>query len=149
MKNKITNLAIALMAFTLVSACKKKDTGNSSIYLSANYVPANGSSIALGYNSSEITSKKVTGYYSIDAIDGDGREVTLVMNDYTGVGTYLLDTAGTRASAVVTTDQINFKKAVYGTITITNTSLYLIGTFSFTCIDSTKVSGGKFQVLPL
>ena len=145
---KITFLPLLLGVLLLYSACQKKQSGNTSIYMTASITPKSAGTNTVIYDQTNIVTKKLNRYLSIDALNGNSQEIQLVLKNYTGIGTYQLDSSGLGATGIYTGDLINFKKSLSGTVIITNTALYIIGTYSFTCVDSTVVSEGRFEVLP-
>jgi hypothetical protein len=71
------------------------------------------------------------------------------ISHFTGVGTYILSQGDPYVA--YTTDISNTPASfgyvgLYGVLTITATSPNMVGTFSFTCTDSTKVSNGSFNI---
>ena len=59
-------------------------------------------------------------------------------------GTFSLDSTQLNNYAEYITSVSTFKLAKSGSITITSISPDVVGTFSFTCTDSTVVTNGKF-----
>ena len=145
---KITFLPLLLGVLLLFSSCQKKQTGNSSVYMTANIKPKTESSSSVLYDQANIVTKKQNRNLSIDGLNDNSQEIQIILKNYSGVGTYQLDSSGLGATGIYTSDLINFKKSISGTVTITNTALYIIGSYSFICADSTVVSEGRFEVLP-
>jgi hypothetical protein len=72
--------------------------------------------------------------------------ITLPLNY--AVGTYNIESGGpAHASYTPHTYSNTIQLASYGTVTLTSVAPYVIGTFSFTCSDSTKVENGRFSVV--
>jgi len=77
-------------------------------------------------------------------------QITLLINSYKGAGTYIIPGTGTPVnicSLDSTPSGSVAYSAIYGTVTITATTPYIVGTFSFTCADSAKVTNGSFSVV--
>lgn len=138
MKQKVVLITIALAGMTLFSGCKKTGSTSGTIKATINGVDFS-------------TNHCIVHSGSHLAVDGGSYRSTppsaYIMLDiyhYTGVGTYNItdSTVGAAVDSSATVIPI----AIYGTVVVTATSPNIVGTFSFTCADSTKVTNGSFNV---
>jgi hypothetical protein len=72
-------------------------------------------------------------------------QITLLINSYKGAGTYIIPGTGIPVNSCWIDSTEAPIYAVYGTVIITATTPNIVGTFSFTCADSTKVTNGSFS----
>lgn len=77
---------------------------------------------------------------------GNGANIAIYLPKNYTTGTFTIDTGANSFRASYENNAINFVMASYGTVTLTSLSPNLMGSFSFTCTDSTSVSGGTFSV---
>lgn len=142
MKHKII---ITLLLTTVLASCKKKDdtiepfvaakTGNFNFFASGKMV------------TSTKTPSGVNQASEIQGVMPSGATIKLWMRNFSGMlETYPLDS--TLASASYTPETPSVEKiSVHGSLTITSVTPAIRGTFTFTCPDSSVVSG-DFGVNP-
>ena len=141
MKKIIYSTAIAIMGLATITGCTKKSdsTPTYSMKATINGVAFNGTGCYAGSGSGSLL---ISGGIGASSTTLSYPYIVLSVNTgYTGVGTYVFNSIANIAQV----DSAAGSGAIgsYGTITITNTNP-LTGTFSFTCSDSTKVTGGSF-----
>jgi len=140
MKKLLTLSAIALMGMALISSCSKSSSSSPSYSMDATIAgksfsgtncTATISGASLAVDGGVFTSSPVYPY------------LTLGIFNYTGTGTYAIGGTSVNLGGVDSSASVVLVSQ-YGTVTITSVSPNIVGTFSFTCSDSTKVSGGTF-----
>jgi hypothetical protein len=142
MKKFLSLSAVALMGMALISSCSKSSSSTSSSYsmkATVNGAAFNGtnciatiSGTTLALNGGSYTTATPTYPY-----------FTIGIENYSGVGTYALN-GSTSNIAGIDSSASSVLASAYGTVTITSVSPNIVGTFSFTLSDSTKVTSGTF-----
>ena len=143
MKKLLTVLAIAAIGSASLFSCKKSDSTSTTYSMKAtiNGVAFNGSSC---YGSTSSGALGLSGGTGTSSASMTFPFITFTISSYTGVGTYTLGTTGTTVNvATLDSTAVTAPVALYGSLVVTGTNP-LTGTFSFTCADSTKVTGGTF-----
>ena len=149
MRKNITLLAIAILGMVAFFSCKKSDNNN------ANNINVNGSMTAtIGTTAFKAPYCDATVYDTLFTVTGSTSDtgitypyIILSVTDYKGIGTYTIPGGSDRNGNVATvyyTDSTG-AQSVYGTVSITAITPNIVGTFSFTCSDSTKVTNGTFS----
>jgi len=149
MKKLFIFSAFAVIGITVISSCKKSISSSLSSGPNAHMsATINGASFSgsFCYDTLESGLMEIYGYKYNGGTTTPYPLLGIVIGVYTGVGTYSLGFVG---SALNNYGYIDSSVAAtpacqYGTVTITSVSPNLVGTFSFTCPDSTKVTGGTF-----
>lgn len=155
MRKTITLLAIAACGVVTMFSCKKKDNSGTA---------ATGSMTAT-INGASFSGNKCVATIENDSMlaitggpaDGIGFGYPMLVvtsSHYHGVGTYtstsFYDQAGIIDSAAANDSTVDMSKySVTATLNITATTPNITGTFSFTTLDSTKVTNGSFTAIPV
>ena len=143
MKKLLTLSAIALMGMAVISGCSKSSSSSPSYTMTATIA-------GKSFNGTNCIASVAGGQLVVDGgafttATATYPYIALSVANYTGTVTYsfcgtTLNVAGIDSSAS------SLPVSQYGTITVTAASSTVIsGTFSFTCSDSTKVTGGTFS----
>lgn len=138
-------LSIILIGLVIVASCKKKEGPRT------HYVSAKAGTFDFYASGSYITTKQdhsgTGATLSVNGIMPSGAAVALWIDPFTGkLDTLSLDGASAGASFLRPTPAIE-SPAVYGTLIITGVTPDVTGVFTFTCTDSTHVTG-HFNVAP-
>jgi hypothetical protein len=146
MKNTMMSAVISVLAIAAISGCSKSSSSGSSTSMktSLNGVAFSGSDCI-----DSVTDSTLFIYGTNFTTSITYPFIEIIITKYTGTGTYTLGTwgsfgGGPSTMAVIDSSASNAVASLYGTVTITSVSPNLTGTFSFTCTDSTKVTGGSF-----
>jgi len=139
-------LALLVLSVTSVAAFSgcNKDNGPVSYSMRAtiNGVAFTGTSISVQQNNSVLN---ITGG-SAPGANGSGTypSIELYIANYAGKGTYSLVSSANNGAYIDSGGLFSAAISVYGTVIITCASPDIVGTFSFTALDSTKVTKGSF-----
>ena len=155
MKNILTILSFALIALTLANGCKKDPKRTTS----AHYVTATASDGTSVDFTDTLAHAGKNGYPPDQYIEVSGWTTDFSTSPRTGFwmyfytatpGTYTLDgvLAGAYYNQVASLPTDSMRNSAHGTVIITAVSPNLTGTISFTCKDSTVVSGSFNVVAP-
>lgn len=141
MRKQLAGIALALVCAGAFNSCTKKSTTNST--------PANSMKATVGSTSFAATSvatSKNGSLVDIAGVKDASNTLSLVLSGYTGAaGTYTIDNMGTTLNEAIVETNGATVAAAHGSIVVTSVgSSTMSGTFSFTCTDSTKVTGGTF-----
>ena len=144
MKNIIIILSAAIVSIAIFAGCTK--SGNSTL------PDASMTAITRGIHSfavagPELGSSLNTGNLTITGSDTiNHRTIILTIDNYSGIkGNYPIKS--NNVAAVYDSSATSVETAANGNIYLTAVFPQLIGTFYFTCTDSTKVMSGTFVVL--
>lgn len=83
---------------------------------------------------------------NLDQSNNPVQIINIILQNFSGPGTYNIDGTGTYAYATYSPDGNPGYVSKNGSITITAVQPYLTGTFNFTTTDSTRITSGKFSV---
>ncbi len=142
MKKIFTIAAIAFMGLALFSGCTKSDS-----------TPSYSMKASIGgasFSTSNCFAASTGTFVEIEGLGGTLTAptypyVTLWLLNYAKTtGTFAIDSTMATNYAQIVTGATSFKIAKSGSITITSVSPNIVGTFSFTAIDGTAVTGGTF-----
>lgn len=139
MKNILVYVGVICL-FALLPACKKSDDKKST---KTTYMTAviNGQGFTAVVTTSAISGTRLT---LSGGASGGYPSIVLAPGLYNGAGYYDLGLSanyGSVDSAFGVSNQIR-----YGNLTISATTPNIVGTFDFTCFDSTKVTNGTFSI---
>ncbi len=139
-------LLLALPLLLTLNGCKKKENKTDP------FVTATAGNFQF-YSSGKMvtTSKDPAGTYNSLNIEGlmpSGATIKLWIKNYSGrLESLSMDSTDASASYLPVTPSIEVR-SVHGTLTVTSAEPMFSGTFTFTCTDSTVVTG-NFSVNPL
>jgi hypothetical protein len=145
MKKNVTLLSIALLGMVAFFSCKKSDNNNNNHAMTATI---NSAAFKSPLCYAAISDSVMTITASSNSSTLAFPNISLVISNFSGAGTYTIGSinGGTfTTSAVIDSTDTSGIQSIYGTISITATSPNVVGTFSFTCSDSTKVTSGAFN----
>lgn len=143
MKRNLAFIALTLMGLAMFYSCKKSSSGGSPVY------PLTATVNGTAFNAQNCIALATDS--SLDIYGGNFKGsipvypfVLVSILKYKGVGTYDL---GTNWIAMGYVDSSNSAQpaSLRGTLVITAATPDIIGTFSFACNDSTKVTSGSFK----
>jgi len=142
MKKGAAFVIISLVSIMLTTSCTTKST------VTPTGMTATGGDNTFSISGGLITANKSTGTLYINASDTiNHRSITLTIYNYTAqTGNVTINGVNAQATYDSTSSPSNIENAYYGNINLTAVSPQLIGTFNFTCTDSTKVKNGTFSV---
>jgi hypothetical protein len=144
MKKQFAGILFVLVCAGTFGSCTKKTT---------NSTPANSMKATVGNTSFAAVSVAVTknnaggtNLVDIAGVKDASNTLSLILSGYTGAaGTYTIDNMGTTSNEAIVETNGATVTAAHGSIVVTSVgSSTMSGTFSFTCTDSTKVTGGTF-----
>ena len=154
MKQTITLTAAIVFTLLGLFGCKKSSDSTASYIMSAS-IGGTQFSASNCLESQTLTGIAITGGNGTFTTNSNPTVypfIFLSIDNFSGVGTYTINPLTTTASGGIyysaNFSSTNPKPAVYGTIVITATSPNIVGNFSFTCLDSTKVTNGVFVAKP-
>jgi hypothetical protein len=136
---KIYSLLVFILPSVIFLACSKNN-GSTTGVNSANSMTASVS--GKSFSTNDVT---IGGDYTYLSIWGSlaNSYIAVYIDQYKGAGTYPIGTQWYVPTQYSVNGQAKY--AVHGTVTITATTPKIVGTFSFTCDDSTKVASGTFN----
>jgi len=142
MKKIFTGTAIALIGFAAFSGCIKISAANPSSSMKATI---NGAA----FNATNCIATTPGGTLTVNGSNNSTgtsyANINIGIFNYTGVGTYAIPGAsGVNFITIDSSGTLVGASSAYGAVTITSVSSTIIGTFSFTALDSDKVTGGTF-----
>ena len=149
MLKQITSIAFFLLCIFAASGCKK--TGSDSL---APVTLAKGISFRLNNATFTLDSVMVS-YYPWGSgsyyWETTGNNFSFPQLSFElpsmAVGNYVIDSLAYPGEVLATVANSGTQhRSKYGVLKITDSGAYIKGTFSFTCIDSTKVTNGAFNI---
>ena len=148
---KRSSLLLLVAACLLFASCNKTDTTTPYTYtLTATTPVGQLTAKSLSYYNSGTLGSVGYSQLRISGYDNQGNGVQLLIQEYTGVGTYLIsDTSfsGFNNSAVFTSAAGEEGESLTGQIVILSDAAGVTkGTFSFICEDNSSISNGAFTV---
>jgi len=142
MKHVTTLIIISLITLSLFIGCTTKST----------VAPVGMTAVAGDHSFSVsdgmISANKSTGTLYITASDTvNHRSISLTVYNYVAqTGNVTIDGVYAQGSYDSTASAFTVENGSHGTITFSAVAPQIVGTFNFTCTDSTKVSNGTFSV---
>ena len=146
---KLLGISAILLALIVIASCKKSNNTTSPYNMKASIgtfsFDAEGQTKA---NSSGSSSGGISlVYLRGTSTDGKVIKITLISGaTWPGVGTYSVDTAGAACDYYPYGPDSTYTYATTGIVTLTAVTPNYVGTFSFTCADSTQVKNGSFTI---
>jgi FlaG/FlaF family flagellin (archaellin) len=108
-----------------------------------------GGVIAFNASGTDINVSKTNGTLNISAVGTSRSKITLTVPSFSNaIGTVSINNIGLPAGASFDSvgNGANILLPTRGSITFTNVSAYIQGTYSFVCTDSTTITSGSFKV---
>lgn len=152
MRTLVTLSTVSMLALFSLQGCKKKDTTTPPVVTPAQFMKA-----TVGVNSFSVTgtsqayssgsSSGGLNYIYIYGVAANKQSIKITLINNAGTGTTAIGTGNAAAEYAPYGFDSTYSNAVSGSVTLTALTPNIVGTFNFTCADSTQVTNGSFLVV--